>query len=160
MKTASCFSCFYNDVIDSCSTHPLCVFYNWYCLVHNPANNTSPFCSCPIGMAKLYLQRPLWTRLQTNVKVCAVVFFLFAMLPYCLSLSGKMMHQQMPWGIDNTSVWERISLQHFPNIGRRPVGELHPNLDSFSSYAAVSEVPSKSGNTQPLMLFQASALVC
>lgn len=45
METTSCFSYFNGDVIDCCSTLPLCVFYNWLCLVHNPANNASPLCS-------------------------------------------------------------------------------------------------------------------
>lgn len=100
-----------------------------------------PRLSVPLpGMAKLYQQRPSWTRLQTNVKVCEVVF-LFPTPPSFISWTALLDYQQL-------TVRENITII-FSTGGRLPVCEFQQNSQSFSSYAVVSDEMGKSGNRQP-----------
>lgn len=154
METTSCFSYFYGDVIGCCSTLLLCVFYNWLCLVRSPANNTLPFCSS-LGMAKLYQQRPFWTRLQTNVKVCDVVFSFhhhLCLLWFWLRMI-KEISQTALKDIKHISVREKYHFYVFHKIGRHPVCEFCLNLKSFNSYQVMS------GNKTARLLKAASQLV-
>lgn len=82
----------------------------------------------PLGMVKLYQQRPSWTRLQTNVKVCEVVFRLSSPALFSLSFDYA-------WSKEFTC---RTFNTQFQNVLKNWLTS-NVSKHSFDSYAVVSD---------------------
>lgn len=150
METTSCFSYFYSDVIDSCSTLPLCVFFNRLCLVYNLANNASPFCfSSRYG--KIVSTKAIMDKTTNKCKgVWSCLFLSNTVFFFSVFLLSIKKSHELPCRIFNASLcWKTITSTHSHKTGSHPVCEFYLNIKSFSSYAVVSDAPGKSGNRQP-----------
>lgn len=155
METTSCFSYFYGDVIDCCSTLPLCVCFItgsvWYIIQLTMPRLSAP----PLGMAKLFQQRPSWTRLQTNVKVCEVVSPLSNTALFDLSS----MYREISWSAPQDFQHLKREYHFLKNAGRHPMWEFYQNIKSCNSYAVVSDDPGQDRKQTARLLKAASQLM-
>lgn len=131
METTSCFSYFYGDVIDCCSTLPLCVFYNWLRLVHNPVNNASPFCSSP-RYGKIVSTKAI---LDKTTNKCKGVWS-------CFSLSNNSLFYLSS---NSSGLWWTALL----DSQMLTLSEKLVNIQTSSHSAALQSSQMKSGNRQP-----------
>lgn len=105
----------------------VCVFYNWLCLVHNPANNASPFCSS-LRYGKIVSTKAILDKATNKCK--GVWCCLFSALPF--SFLSLFHTHKIVFHIS------RLLHYYFPQISPEIVNFYCVNSSGHLSFACVS----------------------